>query len=69
MGAQRNNSSVPFTCERHAMGRKERRMLPGKKGKPSERRGHLILVLKEEVKFTRQKPFYGKEGAVTAQGR
>lgn len=41
---------------------------PGKKGKASKRRERLILVLKEEVEFTRQKALYGKERAGITQG-
>lgn len=39
-----------------------------KKGKASKRRDHLILVLKEEEEFTRQKSLYGKERAGITQG-
>lgn len=66
-----HKETIPV-CHSHVNGMQwgeKKECYPGKKTKSSERRGHLILVFKEEVKFTRQKPFYGKEGAVTAQGR
>lgn len=48
--------------------KKEGHMPSWKEGKGSERRGYLILVLKEEVEFTRQKPVHGDGRAGTAQG-